>query len=164
MTSRITLRSLWRIFVGLWEIAFGILAIGSWIELAIHMRRDSVGLVLIVIGGVLFSVLSLASGVGLLRGKTSAVLPSACVQALQIVGVSSGSIVYQLTLGPFLNLMIIWGYRVSLFLGYQPRLSLAVNTRAVAPTGLAINLVACLLLLAVLASDPSRGSRPSDRR
>lgn len=163
MTPRFTLRSLWLILLGLWEIAFGAAAIISWIELAIQMRRDSVGLVLIVIGGVLFSVLSLAAGIGLLRRKPSAVLPSACVQALQIVGVSSGSIVYQLTLGPFLNLMIIWGYRVSLFLGYQPRLSLAVNTRAVAPTGLAINLIACLLLFAVLASDPSRGSRAIDR-
>ena len=155
MTSRFTLRSLWLILIGVWETVFGAIALFSWIELAVHMRRDSIGLIFIVIGGILFSILSIAAGIGLLRRRRSAILPSMCVQALQVVGVTAGSVVYQLTLGPFLDLTILWGYRVSLFLGYQPRLSLAVNTRAVAPTGLAINLIACALLLLVLASEPT---------
>lgn len=164
MTSRFTVRSLWLILIGLWEIVFGAIATVDWIQLALHMRRDSLGLVLIVIGGLVFSLVSIAAGIGLMRRRASAILPSACIQALQIIGVSSGSIVYELTMGPFLSLTILWGYRVSLFLGYQQRLSLLVTRRAIAPTGIAINLIACLLLWLVLASDPSAGSRNSSER
>lgn len=140
--------------LGLWEIVSGAIAFLSWGNLAVSMRRDSPGLTLIVIGGILFAILSIIGGIGLARRSSSGILLSMCVQALQVVGFTTGNLIYQLALGPYLAVTILWGHRVSLLLGYQPRLTLALNPLSAGPNGIAINLIACVLLGLVLAADP----------
>lgn len=162
LASAGTPRSRGLVAVGVWQLATGAIAAVSWLTLATRMRTDSPGLDLIVAGGVLLALLSLGAGYGLVRRRPGAVLPSLCVQALQIVGFTTGPILYQLTLGPYVDLTILWGQRVALIAGFQPRLSLAVNPHAIAPTGFAVNLLACILLLAVLFFAPEDARSASE--
>jgi hypothetical protein len=136
--------------LGLWEIIGGAIALASWAGLAITMRRDSPGLALIVIGGIVFALFSIGAGIGLARLRPTGVLASLCVQALQIVGFSDGNIIYQLAQGPYLDLTLIWRQRFSVLLGYQPRLTLALNLHSTGHEGMGINLIAAVLLAIVL--------------
>lgn len=140
--------------LGVWEIVTGLVAAASWAQLAISMRRDSLGLALIVIGGSLFALFSIAAGIGLVRLRPTGVMASLCVQALQVVGFASGNIVYQLMQGPYLDVTLIWRQRIAILLGIQPRLTLALNPERTGPGGIAVNLIACVLLWIVLAYRP----------
>ena len=142
--------------LGLWEIVSGVMALASWSLLVVAMRRDSPGLTLIVVGGILFALLTIAAGIGLARRTSTGILLSICVQALQVVGFSTGNVIYQLALGPYLDVSILWGHRVTVLLGYQPRLTLALNPLSAGPNGIAINLIAGLLLGIVVAAEPGR--------
>src|SRR5690348_2435676 len=140
--------------LGLWEIVSGAIAAASWVVLAIGMRRDSLGLVLIVTGGLLFGLFSVGAGIGPRRLKPTGVMASLCVQALQVVGFTDGEIVYQLMQGPYLDVTLIWRQRFAILLGYQPRLTLALNPVRSGHGGIALNLIACVLLAIVLAYRP----------
>ena len=71
----------------------------------------------------MIALASILLGVGLVKRYDEAVVPSLFVQALQLVGFSTGGLVYQLTLGPYFDITILWWHSFQVIAGFAPRLT-----------------------------------------
>jgi hypothetical protein len=140
--------------VGLWQIAGGAIAVLAWLDL-LH-RLDNASLGTDVLFALSFSIafLSIGAGYGLVKARWGAIVPSLVVQVVQIIGFSLGDSGYQLTLGPYLDLTIIWTRGVSIAAGFQPRLTLWWGHASELPTGVAVNLLACFCIYTLLWFEP----------
>lgn len=144
--------------VGVWQMLGGAIAAMSWLLAVMRLSIGSWRGGLIIVGGIALAVLSFIAGYGLLRRNSTAILLSLCIQALQVVGLGKGNFIYQLAMGPYVDVTIFWWHRLSLLLGFQTRLSLRALPVTYAPDVVAINLFACACLLIVLRY----GARESD--
>ena len=140
----------WIRTVGVWQILGGAAAAITWLDLYRRIPDHEFTSDLILLFAILIAVVSILLGVGLVKRRTEAVVPSLFVQALQLVGFSTGNFVYQLTFGPYFDLTLLWWYRISVIAGFQSRLTLRWNVQPSAQAGVAIDLLACFCFWTLL--------------
>ncbi len=139
--------------IGVWQMAGGIFAAVSFLDAVRLLPRHQPTLVVLVIVAIGLSLGTAAAGYGLFRRKPGALAPSLVAQGLQLVGFGIGTWSYQLTLGPYVYLTMIWGQRFGLETGFMPRFTLYWATPGV-PAGAAVNLLACWCFWKVLWAEP----------
>ena len=91
----------WIRTVGVWQIIGGAVAAITWLDLYRLLPEHRFTSDLILLLAILIAVASILLGAGLVKRRPEAVVPSLFVQALQLVGFSTGNLIYQLTLGPY---------------------------------------------------------------
>jgi hypothetical protein len=156
----------WIRAVGVWQILGGIAGAMTWFGVYRRISEHYFLSDLILLLAIFIALASILLGVGLVKRRAGAVVPSLFVQALQLVGFSTGDLVYQFTLGPYFDVMILWWHRLSIIAGFAPRLTLRVNVQAAGEAGVAIDLFACFCFWMLLwyeptpAADEARGAIP----
>jgi len=133
----------WIRAVGVWQIIGGAAAAMTWLDLYRRLDDHQFLSDLILLLAIFVALASILRGIGLVKRRTEAVVPSLFVQALQLVGFSTGDLVYQLTLGPYFDVTILWWHRLSVIAGFAPRLTVRFNVGSVGEAGVAIDLFAC---------------------
>lgn len=144
----------WIRTVGVWQILGGVAAAITWLDLYRRLPEHQFTSDLILLFAILIALTAILLGAGLVKRRPEAVLPSLFVQAVQLVGFSTGDFVYQLTLGPYFDLTILWWYRLQVIAGFQSRLTLRWNVPPAAQPGVAINLLACFCFWTLLWYEP----------
>lgn len=147
----------WIRTVGVWQILGGAVAAITWLDLYRRLPEHQFASDLFHLLAILIALVSILLGAGLVKRRPEAVVPSLIVQALQLVGFSTGDLVYQLTLGPYFDVTILWWYRVQVIAGFQSRWTLGWNVQPPAPAGVAINLLACFCFWTLLWYEPESG-------
>lgn len=140
----------WIRTVGVWQILGGAAAAITWLDVYRRIPDHEFASDLILLFAILIALVSILLGVGLVKRWPDAVLPSLFVQALQLVGFSTGDFVYQFTLGPYFDVTILWWHRLEVIAGFQSRLTLRWNVPPAAQAGVAIDLLACFCFWTLL--------------
>ena len=133
----------WIRAVGVWQILGGIAATMTWVDVYRRISEHYFLSDLILQLAIFIALASIGLGVGLVKRRAEVVVPSLFVQALQLVGFSTGDVVYQFTLGPYLDVMVLWWHRLSVIAGFAPRLTVRFNVQPASEAGVAIDLFAC---------------------
>jgi hypothetical protein len=144
----------WIRTVGVWQIIGGAAAAISWLDLYRRLPEHQFTSDLILLFAIFIALASILLGAGLVKNRTEAVGPSLIVQAMQLVGFSTGDIVYQLTLGPYFDVTILWWRTLNVIVGFQPRLTVRWNIQPAAQAGVAIDLLACFCFWTLLWYEP----------
>ena len=144
----------WIRAVGVWQIIGGAAAAATWLDVYGRLPDHEFMSDLILLLAIFIALVSILLGIGLVKRRAEAVIPSLFVQALQLVGFSTGDLVYQLTLGPFFDVTILWWHRLSVIAGFQPQLMLRFNVQPVSEAGVAIDLFACFCFWMLLWYEP----------
>ena len=144
----------WIRTVGVWQIVGGAAAGVTWLDLYRRLQEHEFLSDLILLFAIFIALASILLGVGLVKRRTEAVVPSLFVQALQLVGFSTGDLVYQFTLGPYFDVMILWWHRFEVIAGIQPRLTVRFNVGSAGEAGVAIDLLACFCFWILLWYEP----------
>ena len=128
---------------GVWQILGGAAAAMTWFDLYRRLPDHEFTSDLILLLAIFIALASVLLGIGLVKRRAEAMVPSLFVQALQLVSFSTGDLVYQLTLGPYFDVTIFWWHRLWVIAGFQPRLTLRFNVQPAGDAGVAIDLFAC---------------------
>ncbi len=144
--------------IGVWQIGGGVISAVTFLD-GVSAQRGSAALALLLafVGVALGSVLA---GYGLYTGRAGAQIPSLIIQGLQLIGFNLGTSVFQLTLGPYVYLTLLWGARFSLDAGFMPTGILRWAIAPPEPTGVAINLLACWCFWRLLWIEPHQMRNP----
>ncbi|HKN69263.1 MAG TPA: hypothetical protein VJW73_23450 [Gemmatimonadaceae bacterium] len=144
----------WIRTVGVWQILGGVAAAITWLDLYRRIPAHAVTSDVILLLAVLIALISILLGAGLVKRRPEAVMPSLFLQALQLVGFSTGNFLYQFTLGPYFDVTIVWWHSFAVVAGFQSRLSLRWNLPPSAEAGVAIDLLACFCFWTLLWYEP----------
>ena len=151
--------------IAVWQIFGGALSLAAFLD-SLRLPSNAPGLRgFVVTGGIIVALFAIVSGLRLRHRRTEAIYQSLIIQALQLVGFSSGSTVLQLTLGPYVYLTMLWGQRFSFEFGVRPSLQFHLNGAGTFPAGVALNLLALFcfarLLFWELPTAPDLPAAPS---
>ena len=140
--------------IGVWQMAGGAISAVTFLEAASAASgRNHVALAL-VLAALAAALGSVLAGYGLYRGHAGALGPSLVVQGLQLIGFNLGTTVYQLTLGPYFYLTMLWGQKFAFQVGFMPNFMLRWAVPPGESTGVAINLLACWCFWKILWTEP----------
>lgn len=148
----------WIRAVGVWQIIGGVAASITWLDLYRRLPDHEFGSDLILLLAIFVALASILLGIALIKRRAEAVVPSLFVHSLQLIGFSTGDVIYQLTLGPYFDVTILWWHRLSVIAGIQPRLTLGFNVQPAGEAGVAIDLLACFCFWTLLWYEPNSGN------
>jgi hypothetical protein len=151
----------WIRFVGGWQIIGGAAAAVTWLDGFARLPEKGLIVDAIFLFMIGVAIMSIVAGIGLVKERKAAILPSLLVQGLQVVGFSLGDFVYQIRLGPYIDLLMVWTQGLSITGGFRAAFTLSWPVSPPAATGAAVNLLACFCFWTVLWYEPPPQERPS---
>ena len=151
----------WIRFVGGWQIIGGAAAAITWIDFFARLPEKGATVDAIFLFMMGLAITSIVAGIGLVKERRAAIVPSLLVQGLQVVGFSLGDLIYELHLGPYFDLLMIWTKGISITGGFRAEFTLRWPVSPAAATGAAVNLLACFCFWTVLWYEPRAQLRPN---
>ncbi|HET7584981.1 MAG TPA: hypothetical protein VFK13_08740 [Gemmatimonadaceae bacterium] len=142
----------WIRLIGIWQMAGGVITAITFLDAIRALPAGKPLDVVIVLCAVTIAIATAVVGYGLYRGRAAALAPSMIAQVLQVVAFNIGGTVYQLTLGPYLYFTVVFGERVTVGVGFMPRMLFALS--AVGPSTAAVNLLALWCFWKLLWTEP----------
>lgn len=152
----------WIRAVGVWQIVGGAVAAITWLDLYRQLPQHALLTDVILLLAIFIALASILLGVALVKRRAGAVVPSLLIQGLQLVGFSTGSLIYQLRLGPYFDVTILSWHRFAVIAGFRPQLTLRFNVQSAGEAGIAIDLVACFCFWMLLRYERPAAASAND--
>ena len=152
----------WLKLIGAWQIIGGIYSAITFLDTVPALGITADRRVVLATFLLAICALSILAGRALLAGSQAGLRASLLVQGIQLAGASTGATAFQLTLGPYVYLAMIWGERLGLDFGFAPRFLWFTNATDAPPAGVVINLLALFFGWKLLRHEPAVAASPPD--